>query len=282
MEVGSGIAVKVQDIILYRKICHQLIGIQILFEILPFRQSFQCPDDAQLVFLSRIRFRIVENIRIIRKGVSAVSELCPFGIIFRLYTVLYDLFVFFSRRIQFFGIGFIQYTALPSGPFQEGFIHFLHNQEESVIQIVDSDPGIAAERRISPRFAEHGIAEVILHTGGITEAVVQAEFLYSVIGLSLFIFAEIELQAVAVDPVALLNHLQAGISLCGTGNILNCFSVNNDFCPVFSFLFRILQKIFPVTGQKMNINGMHSGRIKETAGIGKILRFWRCSLSASG
>ena len=67
-----------------------------------------------------------------------------------------------------------------------------------MVLAVYSEPYVAHKRRIYSRLTEYLVAEVVLHICGVGVDVVEIELVKPVVGLSLDVFAEIDLEAVAV------------------------------------------------------------------------------------
>ena len=87
------------------------------------------------------------------------------------------------------------------------------------------------------------VADKVFHPCIIAKQTVQAEFVQSVTGLALYLFAEIDFEA--VSPAFLLSvchKVQTGEAFGREGNIADCFAVNDDIGSILCLADRISQQ----------------------------------------
>ena len=127
---------------------------------------------------------------------------------------------------------------------------------------VDGKRDVACQRSAHACLAHDPIGQVILHVGGIGHDIVQIELVQSLIGLSFFIFSEIDLEAVAVGIGG--SHLRKrGVSLCRERYVFDLFAVNCHISFVFGLFKRIGKQILPVVLCKLDVDFVDSACVKQ-------------------
>ncbi len=153
---------------------------------------------------------------------------------------------------------------------EERIVNVLDRDIEPVQLTVYRKRNVARERRRGAGLPHDQIGNIVLHAGRVGIKIVEVQLVEALIGLALFVFAEIELEAVAVR-IGRSDGRKGGVALRGEGNVFDSAAVDRDVDLVFRFRERVRGEVVPILFGDLDVDAVDIARVEKAGFV--FLRF---------